>query len=275
MFVKDKAKVADIHSQLTDIKLRVAMAQVSDELVLLPRGAFVVGSNRDGDNNPQRVLELQEFVFVDKYLVTNEQFKQFVDAGGYEDPKYWDEAALPYLSLFTDTTGGHSPAAWADGGFDASLAKYPVTGISWHEAAAYAKWAGKRLPTADEWELAAGAPRTDDTSEIGAYPFGSRADGPQNGVATAREVGTTEWDRSSLGVRDLGSNVAEWTADAADATRAIVKGAEPGMRPELFFRYARRAKNSVAQMMDRSTGRGFRCAKELKLSKDGSDGSGD
>ena len=277
-FITDRAKVTDIQNQLLEIKLRVAMQQVSDELILLPRGTFIVGSNRDSDNNPQRVHDQQEFVFVDKYLVTNEQFKEFVDAGGYDDPQYWSAEALPYLSVFVDSTGAHAPATWAEGGFDASLAKYPVAGVSWYEAAAYAKWAGKRLPTPGEWELAAGAPRTDDTGESGDYPFGARQDGPQNGVSAAREVGTTEWDRSKLGVRDLGTNVAEWTTDNDDK-RATVKGAEPGLRPELFFRYARRAKNSVAQKMDRSAGRGFRCASELKLSKDddkdGADESGD
>ncbi|MCA8947557.1 MAG: SUMF1/EgtB/PvdO family nonheme iron enzyme, partial [Planctomycetes bacterium] len=212
-YITDKATVAEINSELTDIKLRVAMKQVSDELVLLPRGTFTVGSNRDGDNNPQRLFEQKDFIFIDKYLVTNEQYKKFIDAGGYTDPAYWAEAALPYISLLVDSTGDAGPASWAEGSFDESLAKYPVTGLSFYEAQAYARWAGKRLPTADEWELAAGAPRTDDTSEIGAYPFGARADGPQNGVAVAREVGTTEWDRSSLGVRDLGSNVAEWTGD--------------------------------------------------------------
>lgn len=269
-FTRDKAIIADINAQLMDIKMRVALKQVSEDLVLLPRGSFLVGSNREGDNNPQRVFELSSFVFIDKYLVTNEQFKQFIDDGGYANTALWPEEVVPYLSLFVDATGSPGPASWSKGGFDPSLAKHPVTGLSWYEAAAYAKWVGKRLPAPDEWEVAAGAPRTDDAAESGDYPFGAREDGPADGVSEPREVGTTEWDRSVLGVRDLGSNVAEWTAQREE-NRAVVKGAEPGLRPELFFRYARRAKHSVGQLLDRSTGRGFRCAKDFELSEDGDD----
>ncbi|MCA8910142.1 MAG: protein kinase [Planctomycetes bacterium] len=272
-YVTDKATISEINTQLTSIKLRIATKQVSDELVLLPLGTYTVGSNRDGDNNAQHQFEMKDFVFIDKYLVTNEQYKKFVEAGGYTEPSYWDQAALQFIGVMVDSTGEPGPASWAEGGFDESLAKYPVTGLSLFEAQAYARWAGKRLPTADEWEVAAGAPRTDATAEAGDYPFGPRENGPQNGVAEPREVGTTEWDRSVLGVRDLGSNVAEWTGDH-DERAATVKGAEPGLRPELFFRYARRTKNSVAQLLDRSPGRGFRCAQKFTLSSEKEDGDG-
>ena len=93
------------------------------------------------------------------------------------------------------------------------------------------------------------------------------------GVQTCALPISTEWDRSVLGVRDLGSNVAEWTGDH-DERAATVKGAEPGLRPELFFRYARRTKNSVAQLLDRSPGRGFRCAQKFTLSSEKEDGDG-
>jgi serine/threonine protein kinase/formylglycine-generating enzyme required for sulfatase activity len=272
-YITDKGVIAEIKSLLQEIKVRIATSQESDRHVLLPRGSFVLGSNREGDNNSQHMVEHREFVFIDKYLVTNEEFQHFVDAGGYSDPAWWPAESLPYLSLFVDTTGSAGPAGWAGGTFESSLAKYPVTGVSLYEAQAYAKWAGMRLPTADEWEIAAGAPRADDSTPTGDYPFGAREQGPQTGVASAREVGTTEWDGSSTGVRDLGSNVAEWTGGLSEG-KPIVKGAEPGLRPELFFRYARRAKHSLADAMDRSNGRGFRCAKDLALTEDG-DGSGD
>jgi len=268
-YLTDAGRIADVRVKLQEIKVRIATSQESDRQVLLPRGSFVLGSNREGDNNAQHMLEHREFVFVDKYLVTNEEFKAFVDAGGYTEPAHWPAEALPYLSLFVDRSGAAGPADW-NKGFDASLAKYPVTGISWFEASAYAKWAGMRLATADEWEIAAGAPRTDDVAQAGDYSFGARENGPQVGVSAAREVGTTEWDASPIGVRDLGTNVAEWTADLTEAG-AIVKGAEPGLRPELFFRYARRSKHSLAEAMERSSGRGFRCAKDLNLSEDGDD----
>ncbi|MBK9974712.1 MAG: protein kinase [Planctomycetes bacterium] len=274
--VTDKKVLADITGRLTELKLRLALAQVSDRYVLLPRGSFVVGSNRDGDQNPQRTVEQTQFLFIDKYLVTNEEYKAFVDDGGYTRPELWVEQSHVLLAQFVDSSGKPGPANWARGSFDPSLAKVPVTGVSWYEAAAYAKWAGKRIPTADEWEIAAGAPSTTQPAAAGDYAFGTRDAAPQNGVASAREVGTTEWDQSPLGVRDMGCNVAEWTGSAS-VDRATVKGAEPGMRPELFFRYARRAKNSVAALADRSFGRGFRCARLFTLQdgKDSGDGSHD
>ncbi|MBZ0136165.1 MAG: protein kinase [Planctomycetes bacterium] len=270
-YITDKAVIAEIRADLTTIKLSIATESVSEQLVLLPLGSFIVGSNREGDSNPQRTVDHQSFVFMDRYLVTNEQFKAFIDDGGYTKEKLWHADARPYLSLFKDSTGQPGPAAWAEGGYDTSLAKHPVAGVSWYEADAFARWSGRRLPGADEWEIAAGAPRQGGLAETRDYPFGAREDGPVSGVSEPREVGTTEWDHSPLGVRDLGNNVAEWTGDIRD-NHAVVKGAEPGLRPELFFRYARRAKNSVAQLLDRSYGRGFRCANDFKLSEDeGSD----
>jgi len=272
-FVTDKAMLAGINTRLTEVKLRVALAQVSDQFVLLSRGSFVVGSNRDSDNNAQRTIEQKEFLFIDKYLVTNAEYKQFVDEGGYTRADLWDEDARIHLERMVDSTSMPGPANWARGSFDPSLAKYPVTGLCWYEARAYARWAGRRLPTADEWEIAAGAPAANATTAVGDYPFGSREDAPQNGVSVPREVGTTEWDQSPLGVRDMGSNVSEWTDDNADQ-RATVKGAEPGLRAELFFRYARRAKNSSADLLSRPLGRGFRCIRVFTLQdiKDPKDG---
>ncbi len=264
LVVVDDGQKAEIRAKLTDIKLQLALTEVSDRYVLLPRGTFVVGSNRDGDANPQRQFEQQEFLFIDKYLVTNEEYAAFVADNGYTRTELWHEDAQPLLSQFVDTTGKPGPAGWVEGGFDPSLAKYPVTGISWFEAAAFARWAGKRLPTPEEWEVAAGAQKLGESEIVGDYPFGPREKAPVLGVSESREVGTTEWDMSLLGVRDLGCNVAEWTA-ANGNHRATIKGAEPGLGSELFFRYARRAKNSVARMTDRSGGRGFRCVREFAL----------
>lgn len=264
LVVADGAQQSEIRAKLMDIKLQLAQTEVSDRYVLLPRGTFVIGSNRDGDANPQRQFEQQEFLFIDKYLVTNEEFAEFVADGGYTRPELWPTEAQTMLSRFTDSTGQAGPANWVKGGFDASLAKYPVTGISWFEAAAFATWAGKRLATPEEWEIAAGAQKLGESETLGDYPFGTREKAPVAGVTSTREVGTTEWDTSLLGVRDLGCNVSEWTAKVS-GNRAMVKGAEPGLGPELFFRYARRAKNSGAILDQRSSGRGFRCVRVFSL----------
>jgi formylglycine-generating enzyme required for sulfatase activity len=139
------------------------------------------------------------------------------------------------------------------------LAKFPVTGLSWYEAAAYATWKGQRLPTFAEWEIGAGAPNLDELlDKVWEYPF-DKLVADREGVVAPREVGTASWAVSSRNCSDMGSNVAEWTADVRDDGKSIVKGSEPGLGNDLFHRYARRAKNSVADRSDRSPGRGFRC----------------
>ncbi|MBX3460638.1 MAG: protein kinase [Planctomycetes bacterium] len=272
-YITDPATLEGIRAQLRDIKTRLALAQVSEGQVLLPRGTFLLGSNRESDQNPQRQLEQSELLLIDKYPVTNEDFLKFVEAGGYERPELWHESARTMLSRFTDGTGRAGPAGWVEGGFDASFAKYPVTGICWFEAHAYATWKGKRLPTPDEWEVAAGAPRMGDINATD-FPWGTRDKAPPAGVAHPREVGTAEWDANPTGARDMGSNVAEWTSGLSEET-AVAKGAEPGLRAELWFRYARRAKISVAPLLDRSAGRGFRCIETFTLDSKDKDGDGE
>ncbi len=264
-YTADELQKRELEMLLEDVAAREAIGELDAKMALLPRGSFLLGSTRESDGNPQRQVEQKALVFMDKYLVTNADYRQFVQAGGYENLELWDEEASPLLAGFKDSTGQPGPAGWADGGFDATLANLPVTGVSWYEARAYARWAGKRLPTSDEWEIAAGAPRSD-KDEVPEFAFGTREEAAATGgVKTLREVGTAEWDRNALGVRDLGCNGAEWTATPHSAGRAVFKGAEPGMKLELFLRFARRAKNSSAPLADRSLGRGFRCVRDFRF----------
>ena len=102
--------------------------------------------------------------FIDRYEVTNRQFKQFVDQGGYQKREYWktpfvrdgkpvswDEA----MAVFRDTTGRPGPSTWEGGTFPTGNDDLPVSGVSWYEAAAYAEFVGKSLPTISHWFLAA------------------------------------------------------------------------------------------------------------------------
>jgi formylglycine-generating enzyme required for sulfatase activity len=102
---------------------------------------------------------------IDKYEVTNEQFKEFVDADGYGTERYWqklkfikDGRTLNWaeaVSNFRDSTGQPGPATWEEGTYPDGQGKHPVSGVSWFEAVAYARFAGKSLPTLYHWEHAA------------------------------------------------------------------------------------------------------------------------
>ena len=103
--------------------------------------------------------------FIDKLEVSNRQYKNFIDQEGYYTPIYWQELMLASddsitwqatLSKFTDKTGMPGPAGWENGTYATGRDNYPVTGINWYEANAFAKFAGKSLPTKDHWGLARG-----------------------------------------------------------------------------------------------------------------------
>jgi iron(II)-dependent oxidoreductase len=88
--------------------------------------------------------------FLDRFAVSNRQFRRFVQSGGYESLEIWPQEVWPSVSRFTDRTGRPGPRDWEDGNLPPGKADHPVVGICWFEAMAYARWVGKRLPTAAE-----------------------------------------------------------------------------------------------------------------------------
>ncbi len=102
--------------------------------------------------------------FIDRHEVTNAEFKEFVDAGGYEKREYWTEPFVregqtldwaAAMALFRDGTGRPGPATWQGGTYPAGQEDWPVAAVSWYEAAAYAAFRGKHLPTIYHWTYAA------------------------------------------------------------------------------------------------------------------------
>jgi len=101
---------------------------------------------------------------VDKHEVTNRQFKTFIDQGGYEKREYWthsfkkDGRTIPWeqaMAEFRDRTGRPGPATWEMSDYPDGRDDHPVGGVSWYEAAAYAEFVGKSLPTIYHWDWAA------------------------------------------------------------------------------------------------------------------------
>ncbi len=157
-------------------------------------------------------LPLKDY-WIDQYEVTNKQFKTFVDQGGYQKRDYWkinfvrDGKPLSFeeaVALFSDATGRPGPKDWVQGEYPKGQDDYPVTGISWYEAAAYAEFAGKSLPTIYHWNRAAG-------------PFSAAFIVPASnfGGSGVLPVGSKP-DMSPWGNYDMAGNVKEWVWNEAD-----------------------------------------------------------
>ena len=162
------------------------------EMVLIPAGQFLMGSPEgEGDDweHPQHTVFVDTF-YMDKYEVTNAQYKQFVDATGHKVPRYWGDEKY-------------------------NQPDHPVVGISWYDAKAYCQWAGKRLSTEAEWEKAARG------GLVGKkYPWG---DDITHDYANYEGTGGKDiWSETSpvgsfapngYGLCDMAGNVWEWCAD--------------------------------------------------------------
>ena len=151
--------------------------------------------------------------YMDRFEVTNRQFEAFVAAGGYSTPAYWTEPFLrdgeeiPFdtaVTEFVDRTGRPGPATWEGGSWPDGEGNYPVNGISWYEAAAYANFAGKMLPTQQHHQQA-----------LRLYNINSGIISQSSNFGTGgpREVGQ---DRAmtTFGLYDHVGNVREWCWNA-------------------------------------------------------------
>lgn len=190
--------------------------------------------------------------WIDKYEVTNEEFKRFLDQGGYQKQEYWkhefrkDGHAVTWteaMKSFQDRTGRQGPATWIQGEYPPGQEDSPVTGVSWFEADAYAEFVGKSLPTIYHWTVAA-SPQ-DGPSIIPASNFGGA--GPSH-------VGTYP-GMSWSGTFDMAGNVKEWISNEASSGKRYILGGAWNEPTYMFFDADARSP------FDRSANFGFRCAK--------------
>jgi len=226
----------------------------------LPQGDFTVGSSDPFDENPQREARLSSGVYLEKYEVSNAEYKAFIDAGGYREKKYWSEEGWVLAEQFVDSTGKPGPSFWRNGTYPQGAENEPVRGISWYEAEAYAKWAGKRLPTAEEWEVAAGWDSA--AQKILEYPWGDKDKEGVGNIGSGRptEVKKDNGDISPSGIINMGGNVSEWTATVKDKN-ALVKG---GNFIDSEHTASRVRFSEKLPLNARMPYVGFRCVKEEK-----------
>jgi iron(II)-dependent oxidoreductase len=192
--------------------------------ILVPGGTFVMGTSAHPwalDNERPAHRRHVDAFWLDSCPVTNRDYQAFIEAGGYDDPQWWDPAGWAYR----EQVGLTAPLFWRrDAGqwvrrrfgvVEPVPADEPVMHVCWYEADAYARWAGKRLPSEAEWEKAA---RHDPaTGSVRQYPWGDgdptpeRANLGQQHLQPAR-VGAYPAGASPLGVQQLIGDVWEWTS---------------------------------------------------------------
>ncbi len=193
----------------------------------IPAGLFQRGSNASPDEQPVTMLEMDAFQ-IGRDPVTNGQFAQFIEDGGYEAASLW----TPLGWDFVQTHGIVAPNYWDDDVW-AEDPEVPVTGVSWWEALAFGRWASMTLPTEAQWEYACRG------SSGNTYPWGE--DLPEPTLANYAPEGEPLERRptrpdvypsnvSEFGCRDLAGNFAEWCLD----NYAVGYRTQPAKNP-LYF----------------------------------------
>ncbi len=220
----------------------------------IPTGMVYVDGYWDQVKNS---FETRNGFFLDKYEVTNKQYKEFLDHGGYRNRAYWkndfikegkklswDEAITEYV----DKTGRSGPSTWEAGDYPDGQDEYPVSGVSWYEAAAYAEYAGKVLPSGDHWISGAGLYEVVILDYFAAEicpisNFGGKGPVP---VGQSPNI-------SCYGAVDMAGNVREWNWNETNAGH-LISGGGWSDEPYMFTDW------DQLPAFDRSPMNGFRCA---------------
>ncbi|MBI4567779.1 MAG: protein kinase, partial [Planctomycetes bacterium] len=245
-----RAKVGADEPELARLAGEITIALAAPEgFVYVRYGFFPTGSPDPADHNPDNPrAEIAASFFLGKYEVTNEEFQRFVADNGYGRSEFWRDRdgqplAPAVAAACRDSTGKPGPLEWRNGAFLNGQEKYPVAGICFYEAAAYAAWLDAtkggdarlqghrlRLPTAREWEKAAGWVDPNVNAREGKrrwYPWGDEWNdraGNFTGLGV-QPVGQAPQDQSWAGAFDLGGNAFEWVADwDADGKKTCLKG---------------------------------------------------
>jgi formylglycine-generating enzyme required for sulfatase activity len=249
---------------------RQGAAGIPEGMILIPAGEFVMGTESEFKNEKPRREVFLDAYYIDKNEVTNADYKEFVDATGRQAPKmdaFWA-----------------APLNWRNGTYPQGRGDHPVVLVNWNDAEAYAKWAGKRLPTEAEWEKAA---RGTDGRK---WPWGNAWDRNKCNTAesffnSTQPVSSFPEDKSPYGVLNMAGNVSEWTADwysekyyskeenrnphgpSEKEAKGKTRVARGGAWDSNIASYARTSIRHYFLPKSKNASLGFRCAKDAKKKK--------
>ena len=264
--------------------------ELNQNMLFLPAGEFQMGVsveqadefanyflNLQAGNNPYlfyneipaHPMKIKSFL-ISKKEVTNQEYFEFIEAGGYQRSEYWKEliaakelnltgAGFDRIQSFVDRSGNAGPSIWNNGKYSSGKAENPVEGISWYEAVAYCRWKKVRLPSEAEWEYAARG------TDQRIFPWGNAYD-------VLKEIQTgaaAKQDKSPFGVCDLATNASEWINDSwtlypgcplatqnYDEPMGIVRG---GNNYSSLYERLTTFRRMLSKV-ERPAGVGFRCA---------------
>jgi formylglycine-generating enzyme required for sulfatase activity/tRNA A-37 threonylcarbamoyl transferase component Bud32 len=208
-------------------------------LIYSTGGKFTVGSKEASDKNPEREVTVSPF-YIEKFEVTNEQYRKFVEDTGHEAPLNWQQGRPPR-----------------------GKEKQPVVWVTYQDAVQFCKWRSEkegtiyRLPAEAEWEIASSY----DGQKKSTYPWGdqfSKEFANLNGAETA-EVGSFAKDVSPLGIYDMGGNVCEWVQSDEKGALVVRGGSftDSGDQNAARTTFRHRVEQDT-----RGAGIGFRCIRE-------------
>ncbi len=225
--------------QYTDAKYRKTKKEANYQLpitnypmVEIPAGEFEMGNDSIDalDNERPRHRVYLDTYYIDRYPVTCKQYREFMEAGGYQNSKWWSDKGWKWLQENRVT----KPLYWVD---NSDWENHPVCGVSWYEAEAYANFVGKRLPTEAEWEKAASW--NPETGECSTYPWGETIPDFQlcnnnHQIWQTTPVNAYPAAKSAGGCYDMLGNVWEWTASWFDGYEGFVSYPYSGYSQSYF-----------------------------------------